>query len=183
MSSDPDIAQVDAVLSGDDSAFDDLVIRYQRPITALIVRMIGRVEDAPDIAQKVFLKAYTKLPSFRRNSTFKTWLYAIAINMSRNELRHRMRWGVPRDIDDVDPGVEDSQDDKLIANERQAHLNDAIRQLPPKQKAVLTLRVYEEMAFADIAAATEMTENSAKVNYHHAVKRLRDIMQDASEGA
>ena len=176
---DPDIEIVDAVLAGDDAAFDELVLRYQRPILGLVYRMCGDQGEAPDIAQKVFLKAYSKLRSFKRRSTFKTWLYSIAINLCRNELRRRKRWGRPQQIEDAGLGLEPAVEENLIGEERRRMLAGAVENLPPKQKAVLVLRIYKEMSFQEIAQAVGISENSAKVNFHHAVRRLQGELKES----
>ncbi len=123
--------------------------------------------------QKIFLRVYIKLQTFRRRSSFKTWLYAIAINLCRNELRRRYRWGSPKSVEEIDPGVEPGLDERLTADERKRRLAAAVELLPPKQKAVLLLRIHEEMSFQNIAKAVGISENSAKVNFHHAVRRLQ----------
>lgn len=176
MSTDPDIALVEAVLQGDDAAFEELVRRYQKPVMSLILRMTNNVNDAPDMAQRVFVKAYTKLGSFLRKSSFKTWLFTIAINISRNQLRFKKRWGTMKNVEDIDPGFDPDVENKLISEQRKGQLKNAIESLPPKQKTVLILRIYENMRFSEIAEMLGMKENSAKVNFHHAVKKLQKIV-------
>ena len=176
-----DIELVDAVLSGDDSAFEELILRYQKPIMSLVIRYTSKVNDAADIAQKVFIKVYTKLSSFKRLSTFKTWLFAIAINICRNELRRDKKWGVPQNVDDLQLGLPAGLDEGIVKTQKRKILVKALAHLPPKQKSVLILRVYEEMTFAEIARASGITENSAKVNYHHAVKKLKNIIEEMNQ--
>ena len=178
MKDDQDNALVDAVIAGDDSAFDELVLKYQRQLAALVARITGNPGEAADVVQKVFLKAYTKLSGFKRLSTFKTWLFSIAINLSRNALRQKKRWGIPQDIEDVNPKVDDDQDENLIRKQRRLRLNHALENLPPKQKSVVVLRIYEELSFAQIAESVGITENAAKVNFHHAVKSLKGILNE-----
>lgn len=177
MSADPDIAAVEAVLDGDDEAFEQLVLRYQKPILGLILRMCGDPGEAPDIAQKVFLKTYSKLRTFKRRSSFKTWLYSIAMNLCRNELRRRKRWGYTQQIEDTDPGVEPEAEDGLIGDEHKRLLAEGVELLPPMQKAVLVLRIYQELSFQEIGGTLGITENSAKVNFHHAVRRLKEELK------
>lgn len=168
-----DIEIIDAVLDGDDAAFGEIVLRYQKAVISLVVRYTGKVNDAADIAQKVFIKVYTKLDSFKRLSTFKTWLFAIAINVCRNELRRDKKWGIFKNVDDLNLGEPARLDEGIIRTEKRMILAKAMEQLPPKQKSVLILRVFEEMTFAEIAKSSGITENSAKVNFHHAVKKLK----------
>lgn len=181
MGTDRDIALVDAALEGDQAAFEELVVRYQRPIAAVVARMTGNLNDAADIAQQVFLRAYTKLSSFQRRSQFKTWLYSIAINLTRNELRRNKRWGIPVEVTELDPGKDAVVEDKMIDRQRRNSIRDAIDHLPPKQKGVVMLRIYEEMSFAEVAETMGINENTAKVNFHHAVKRLQGLLKDSEQ--
>lgn len=181
MGADPDIEHVEAALAGDEGSFEELVRHYQRPIFALVLRMCGDPGEAPDVVQRIFLKAYIKLRTFRRRSTFKTWLYAIAINLCRNELRRRRRWGFPERIEDVEPRVEPGISEGLIGREQRRSLAEAVAGLPPKQRSVLVLRIYEELSFREIAESVGISENAAKVNFHHAVKRLRDEIGEDRE--
>jgi len=179
MGADPDIRFVDATLEGDDSAFEELVLRYQRPILSLILRMCSDPGEAPDIAQRVFLRAYNKLRTFKRRSSFKTWLYSIAMNLCRNELRRRKRRGLPEQIEEAGLGEEPVVEEGLIGDERRRMLAAAIERLPPRQKSVLVLRVYQELSFQQIAQVIGISENSAKVNYHHAVRRLQAELEES----
>jgi RNA polymerase sigma-70 factor (ECF subfamily) len=98
------------------------------------------------------------------------------MNMSRNELRRKKRWGIPEDVEALNPGVDDDPVEDIITRQRQDRLNSALQKLPPKQKAVLTLRIHNEMSFAEIASVTGTSENSAKVNFHYAVRRLQELV-------
>lgn len=177
MEHDPDIELVEAARAGDHAAFETLVVRYQRQLVAIVYRMTGNAADAPDMVQKIFFKAYTKLRGFRGMSSFKTWLYSIAINIARNELRSRKRWGVPANVEDLNLGVKQRAEDDLIDRQRREGLAGALEELPPKQKAVLTLRIQQELSFAEIGHSLGMTENTAKVNFHHAMKRLQSLLR------
>jgi RNA polymerase sigma-70 factor (ECF subfamily) len=178
MGADPDIAAVDAVLAGDDDAFEQLVLRYQRPILSLVLRMCSDAGEAPDIAQRVFLKAYSKLRTFKRRSSFKTWLYSIAMNLCRNELRRRKRWGRTEQVEEASGAVDSEIEEDLIDGQRKRLLASSVELLPPKQKAVLVLRIYQEMSFLDVAETLGISENSAKVNFHHAVRRLQQELKE-----
>lgn len=178
IAADPDIELVDATLAGDNEAFENLVARHQRSIYVVILRMCNDPDETLDIVQRVFLRAYTKLHTFKRRSTFKTWLYTIAINTCRNELRRRQRWGLMERVEDVDPGTKAGLDERLITGERKQRLAEAVESLPPKQKAILVLRIYEEMSFRDIAGVVGGSENAAKVNFHFAVKSLQEKLKE-----
>jgi RNA polymerase sigma-70 factor, ECF subfamily len=170
-----DAALIERYRAGDRSAFDELVRRYQKPLYYLCLRYVRVEADAKDLAQRTLVKAYSALAGFRAASSFRTWLYRIAINFCLNHLRDRKREEMRPELSDalIAPP---SGDRALIERERGARLRDAIAELPPKQRMVLELRVYEELPFREVAELAGCSENSAKVNFHHAVKRLRAIM-------
>jgi len=175
------VAERDAALiaryrTGDRSAFDELVRRYQRPLYYLALRYVRVEADAKDVAQRALVKAYSALAGFRADSSFRTWLYRIAINLCLNHLRDRKREEMRPEVDEALAAPPSGGDRALIERERGALLRDAIAELPPKQRMVLELRVYDELPFREVAELAGCSENSAKVNFHHAVKRLRSIV-------
>ena len=164
-------------LAGDRRAFDDLVRHYQRPIYHLAYRYLRSEADAKDLTQRTFLKVYGALPRFRAESSFRTWIYRIAINLCLNELRDRRRGesSSPEVIEQAPAPAPEI--DSLDAEARGAWLRRAIASLPPKQRMVLELRIYDELPFREVAELVGSTENAAKVNFHHAVKRLRSLVE------
>lgn len=164
-------------LAGDRRAFDELVRHYQRPIYHLAYRYLRSEADAKDLTQRTFLKVYGALPRFRAESSFRTWIYRIAINLCLNELRDRRRGEASAGPDAIDRAPAPAVDvEALDAEARGAWLRRAIASLPPKQRMVLELRIYDELAFREVAELVGSTENAAKVNFHHAVKRLRALV-------
>lgn len=165
-------------LAGDRRAFDELVRHYQRPIYHLAYRYLRSEADAKDLTQRTFLKVYGALPRFRAEASFRTWIYRIAINLCLNELRDRRRGeaaGGPEVIDQAPAPALDLE--SLDAEARGAWLRRAIASLPPRQRMVLELRIYDELPFREVAELVGSTENAAKVNFHHAVKRLRALVE------
>jgi RNA polymerase sigma-70 factor, ECF subfamily len=173
-----DAALIARYRTGDRSAFDELVRRYQRPLYYLALRYVRVEADAKDVAQRALVKAYSALAGFRADSSFRTWLYRIAINLCLNHLRDRKREEVRPQVGEGLAAPPSGGDRALIERERGALLRDAIAELPPKQRMVLELRVYDELPFREVAELAGCSENSAKVNFHHAVKRLRAIIGD-----
>ncbi len=168
------IAKVDA---GEREAFDELVMKYQKPLYSLLYRMVSNHDDAADILQKTFIKAFTGLSSFERRSSFKTWLYQIAINLAKNVYRDRGRASyVP--IDDVVIRKNPRTLESLIHKENMLILRKALRELPEKQRITLILRVQEGKKFEEVAVIMKCSLGTAKANYHHAVKKLKAIMAD-----
>jgi len=184
---DQDIDLITRTADGDSEAFNELVIKYQKPLYSLLYRMVSNHEDAADLLQKTFVKAFTGLAKFEQRSSFKTWLYQIAINLAKNVYRERSRAEqVP--IDDVvirrDPRVVES----LIAKQGRQRLRTALVGLPKKQRITLLLRIQESKKFEEIADIMECSLGTAKANYHHAVRKLKaligeEVMQTQTEEA
>lgn len=162
--------------AGDRTAFEELVRRYQRPVFSLALRYLRSDADAKDLVQRTFVKAYGALGGFRAEASFRTWLYRIAINLCLNHLRDRRREEVRSELADAVPAPQVGGERALLERERGDHLRDAIAELPPKQRLVLELRIYDELPFREVAELAGCSENAAKVNFHHAVKRLRALL-------
>lgn len=166
-----------AVLDGDMNAFDEIVKSYQRPIYYLSLRMLKNQESADEVTQKTFLKAYRALGGFQFKSSLKTWLSAIALNLCRTELMRPKRQMV-----ELPEQLPDSTPDDMREADEQAHrrhlLEGALSDLPTRQKEVVMLRIYQELPFKEIAEALDSTESAVKVNFHHAMKSLKDKLGD-----
>ncbi len=179
---DEDLDLIDSSLAGEQEAFNELVRKHQKPLYSMLYRMVGNHEDASDLLQKAFVKAFTGLTSFERRSTFKTWLYQIAINLAKNIYRDRSR-AVHVAIDDVVIKKDPRTLEGMIARENRSLLRRALSGLPEKQRMTLLLRVQEEKKFEEIAAVMQCSLGTAKANYHHAVQKLKVLLSDRLEAA
>ncbi len=153
--------------------FNELVRRYQKRIYWVARRMVKRHEDADDIAQDVFVKAYTALANFRGDSNIYTWLYRIAVNLSINHIRkQKVRKAV--DIDDYLPFLskDAEQASGMMRQENISLIEEAITLLPDKQRAVFIMRYYDEMPYEQISAILGTSVGGLKANFHHAVKKV-----------
>jgi len=173
---DEDLSLLDRFTAGDRDAFDELVLKHQKPLYSLLYRMVSDKEDAADILQKTFIKAFTGVRGFERRSSFRTWLYQIAINLAKNLYRDRARAAlVP--LDDVvirkDPKVLES----LIHKESRDHLHRAVAGLPDKQRLTVMLRVQEQKTFEEIAGIMKCSVGTSKANYHHGVQKLKELFK------
>jgi RNA polymerase sigma-70 factor (ECF subfamily) len=173
---DEDLALLDRFAAGDRDAFDELVLKHQKQLYSLLYRMVSDKEDAADILQKTFIKAFTGIRGFERRSSFRTWLYQIAINLAKNLYRDRSRAAlVP--LDDVvirrDPKVLE----KLINKESRDNLHRAVAGLPDKQRLTVMLRVQEQKTFEEIAGIMKCSVGTSKANYHHGVKKLKELFK------
>jgi RNA polymerase sigma-70 factor (ECF subfamily) len=180
---DPDRELAEKFRLGDRSAFDALVRRHQKGVWRIVRRYVKRDADAADVTQQVFVRAFKALGGFRGAATVRSWLYRIAINCSLSWIRDHRR-ETPTEI------AEDSLTEMPVAPGRIASDQDSVRlraaiaQLPPKQRMVLELRVFDDLSFKEVAELADCSENTAKVNFHYAVKKLRDILggDDVSAG-
>jgi len=173
---DEDLSLLDRFTTGDRDAFDELVLKHQKPLYSLLYRMVSDKEDASDILQKTFIKAFTGIRGFERRSSFRTWLYQIAINLAKNLYRDRARAAlVP--LDDVvirrDPKVLES----LIHKESRDHLHRAVAGLPDKQRLTVMLRIQEQKTFEEIAGIMKCSVGTSKANYHHGVQKLKELFK------
>jgi RNA polymerase sigma-70 factor (ECF subfamily) len=182
-----------AFLVGDDEAFGALVRRHERLVLSLVRRYARDPEDARDLAQRTFLRAFEAARrSLRRGSTlgggnavpFRRWLIRIAVNLGKNHLRDRTRFRVVG-LDDVTedrlPSTPAPATDELERAERAARVKAAVLELPKRQREVLTLRVDGELAFGDIAETLKITENAARVSFHYALQKLRALLGPEAE--
>jgi len=178
--------------AGDREAFEVLVRQHQPEIYRFFRRACRSEEDARDQCQLTFVRAFRSLSGFEGRSSFRTWLFRIATNLSRNYYRDQgRRREVPltqeegsssskvreKDVVDLKP----STLDRMELGEKRGQLRDAVATLPPRQQSVVVLRVYHDLSFAEIAEVESITANNAKVSFCHAVRNLRKAV--AANGA
>jgi RNA polymerase sigma-70 factor (ECF subfamily) len=183
----PDDALFQAFVDGDDDAFEDLVRRHEELVLKIVRRFTLHSEDARDLAQKTFVRAFEAARrTFERRHEphvpFRRWVIRIAINLAKNHARDQNRWTRAADYElGAQPhrGMEPLA--KLIADQRIARMRRAILELPRRQREVVALRLDAELPFSEIAAALDITENSARVSFHHASVRLRELVTQEDE--
>jgi RNA polymerase sigma-70 factor, ECF subfamily len=177
---DPDRELVERFRAGDRSAFDLLVRRHQKGMWRMVRRYIKSDADASDVTQQAFVRAFKGLISFRGTASVRSWLFRIAINCSLSWIRDHKR-EQPGEVAEDALTEEPAGLTNLTGDEEGARLRAAILQLPPKQKLVLELRVFDDLPFKEVADLADCSENTAKVNFHYAVKRLREILGTTRE--
>ncbi len=156
---------------GDRAAQDDLARRHL-PLVVRLVRRYVPPADAEDVAQRAILRAFDRLEGFRGESSFRSWLHRIAVNVALNHVRDRKR-EVPTIVDEADLITNTLGTARLVAREAKAKLLLALEDLPPKQRQSVELRLFRDLSFAEVATEMGTSEESAKANFHHAMKRLR----------
>ena len=160
-----------------EKAFTVIVKRYQEKIYWQIRRMVIRHEDADDVMQHVFIKAWNGLDNFREDAKLYTWLYRIAVNETLTYLEQQKKRSAVS-IDEVGEQLENRLTSEKGYDEKQAmwKLQKAIQQLPEKQRVVFNLRYFEEMSYDQMSEVLETSVGALKASYHHAVKKIEDFI-------
>ena len=174
--SDADSALVERYLAGDMSAFDELMIRYERQIYRVCYRFVDNREDAMDLAQEVFIKAFEHLSTFRRESSLKTWLYRIAMNHCINHVKKHSQEFV--EVTESTAHVSASVHAHMEDREQRAQFRELVKQLPPKQKAILELRINEQLSYEEIANISGRSVSTIKASVFFALEKLRKLVKD-----
>jgi RNA polymerase sigma-70 factor (ECF subfamily) len=172
---DDDMELVTRFRAGDARAFDDLVRRHSESVRRLVGRYVRSEADAKDVAQEAFTRAFQGLATFRGESAFRTWLYRIAVNVALDHIRGNPPHALDP-LEDVATFTHSLQTSRLVAAEVWRKVGERLDALPPKQRLVFELRMFHDLSFDEVAALAECSENSAKVNFHYAVKRMRDLL-------
>ena len=162
-------------------AFNELVRRYQERIYWTVKRFVGDPDDARDISQEVFIKAYHGISTFRGDAKLFTWLYAIASNLCINHVRkQKLRAFFNLDqLADIHADAQERPDRLLEKNEMRHVIEAAIETLPAKQKAVFLLRYYQDLPYEEIAVILKRTVGGLKANYFHAVRKIEQYVKQA----
>ena len=171
-----DRALVAACLAGRIEGFDLVVERHKRSVYHLCFRFVGRHEDAADLSQEVFLRAYRGLKRFRGDASLSTWLYRIGVNVCLNRVSARQP--LQASLDDVPhlAGVSSDPAAGLIRAQQAARVRAAVARLPRKQRATLILRVYHDLSHQEIATALGTSVGAAKANFFHALGNLKKLL-------
>ena len=170
---------IEACQLGEREAFDELVVRYQRDIYRLCYRYVNNHEDANDLTQEVFLKAWRAIGRFRGRSAFSTWLYRIGVNACLNfrAARKPPALELPETLPDRGMGAA-----QRVENSQQARrVREAVSRLPEKQRATLILKIYHELTHQEVAQVLGSTVGTVKANLFHALGNLRKLVA-AEEG-
>jgi len=177
MKSDAYISLFEKVQDHDPRAFDQLVRELSPELNNFILRMVSNVEDTQDILQDTFVRVWEKSHQFRGNSTVKTWIYRIAINLSYTHLKRRQRWSFALldDIRELISGSDPQQDTEQTF--RWELFEKSLVSLTPRQRAVVVARIHKDLPFAQISEALGCSVNAAKVHFHEGKKRIEAFMK------
>ena len=173
--------QIQSILKGDTSAFSYFVDHYQDMAITIAYRICGNRQDAEDIVQNSFVKAFHSLPTFRTDSKFSTWFYRIVYNTAITTIRSAVFRTEYTDYKDVDSS--EQSDWNILAQidekERSITLNKAMESLPAGESLILTLFYLEENSIKEIEEITGLNEGNIKVRLHRARKNLKSILEQS----
>lgn len=158
---------------GDDGAFTELVKRYQRPVYNAALRLVGNAEDAREIAQQVFLKAWQKLDTYNPEFRFYSWVYRIAINEAIN---HRERRDDAEPLDDNRVTGGRGPQESYERHESDRHVQGALLGLKDEYRVVVVLKHFLDMTYEDIAVVTGVPEKTVKSRLFTARQLLKDAL-------
>jgi RNA polymerase sigma-70 factor (ECF subfamily) len=176
-------------LAGDRSAFDQLVLRWDRKIQGAIYRLMGSEEEARDLCQEAFLKAYRGLGAFKGEARFSSWLYQIALNLCRDRMRRRRgRTLVSLDALEADgqaPVLREEANalDLVEARDLQQRVRAAVLALADDQREVIVLKEYEGLTFQEIAEVLDLPVSTVKTRLYRGLDRLRERLVREGVGA
>jgi RNA polymerase sigma-70 factor (ECF subfamily) len=167
-------------IRGDSESFNELILRWERPIYALAYRTIGREEDARDVCQETFLRAFRALPGFRGQAKFSSWLYRIALNLCRDWIRRERRAPVvqlPEDTDLMEMAAatepSESIEDLVARKDLTRSVERAMALLPEEQRTAIVLKEYHGLTFQEIADLVGCPLSTVKTRLYQGLTVLR----------
>ncbi len=165
--------------NGDRDAFGALISKYESRVAGIVRRYIRNEADAKDVAQSTFTRAFERISTFRGDAPFSAWLCRIAINQSLNHKRGTLSAEhVP--LEDDSAFTKGLGTETLVTVQLWQKVRARLEELPPKQRLTIELRVFHDLSFEEIGDVVGCGEESAKANYHHAVKKLRALLPHLS---
>ena len=173
---------VEACLAGEESAFDVLLRRWEKRIRGAIYRLVGSDEEARDLCQEAFLKAYKSLRSFKQEARFSSWLYQIALNLCRDRIRRR-RGKTMVSLDELEEGgaampvAGPTALDLLQERDTSRLVAQAIEALPGEQREVIILKEYQGLTFLEIAQALDVPISTVKTRLYRGLDQLRSRLE------
>ena len=176
---------ITAVLDGDKDSYSELVLRYQKPIFNLMYRLTGSYDDALDLAQETFIKAYENLDHFKQGARFFPWLYTIGFNHGRN-FKRRDKVSLSLFSGDREeepsPGNLSRQEEQLVFQIDSKRIFRALQHLPDDYREAVILHYHEGLSMEDIAVALNLSNSGAKMRVHRGIKKLKEIVLGNQDG-
>ncbi len=168
---------------GDTTAFDRLYHKYRDRMYNVAYKMMNNQEDALDLVQEIFLKAYQKIDKFTYKSAFSTWLYRLAVNVCIDELRRRkptQEYSTENVLDRI-VSNRDTPEDDIILNEQETIIWNAINSLKEKERTIIILRDMEGLSYEEISSVLKCSLGRVKSRIHEARNKLKSVLQTKAE--
>ena len=173
-------------MRGDTESFDQLIVRWERPIYALAYRVIGREEEARDVVQETFLRAYRGIGNFRGQAKFSSWIYRIALNLCRDWIRKERRTPispVPEGVDLAEMAAErgpaESIEELVARHDLSRVVAKAMEQLPEEQRTAIILKEYHGLTFQEIADLLDCPLSTVKTRLYQGLSVVRRQLEEA----
>lgn len=181
MQNDTDQYLIQQTLAGDSRAYGELVRRYQDLVYTVAIRMLKVKEEAEEVAQDSFIKAYEALESYRGESKFSSWLYSIAYRKALDRIRKNKRSQTMELLEEITPNQAADVEHALAAleaAERKQYIQRCIAALPEQEAALVTFYYFEELSVKEIAAITDLSVDNIKVKLYRSRKKLFSLLKD-----
>ncbi len=167
--------------NGDESAFSQIVLRYQKRLVQIAYAVMFDEDEAKDMVQETFIKAYFNLKSFREESSLYTWLYRILYNHCISSLRRKkllsfLSFDSGKEVLDF-PSKGPDPEENIERKEIMSDVKEALKKLPAKQRMIFAMKQLDGLKHEEIANALGLTEGAVKASYFHAVRKLREILK------
>ncbi len=171
---------IDKILTGDTNSFGELVDRYQNFVFTIAIRILKNREEAEEVSQDSFIKAFESLRSYRGEAKFSTWLYRIVYHKSLDRIKMNKR---RQTFDIIEEVTDDSLDhienglEALLSQERSEIISKCIDKLPAEEAAIISLYYFEEQSVKEIVEVTSLTEDNIKIKLYRSRKKLFSLLQ------
>lgn len=180
-----DAYYIKRVLEGDTASFACLIDKYGKPIHGLILRVVGNKEDAEELAQDTFLKAFKSLPSFKGDCGFSTWIYRIAYNSAISHVRKRRQEFLAIEEDAMESVAEEEEEEMFGEDgpeERIRKLEEALTRIPPDERALILLFYWKGKSVEELTTITGLTASNIKVKLYRIRKKLAIFIKETDNG-
>ncbi|MCH7785412.1 MAG: RNA polymerase sigma factor [Bacteroidetes bacterium] len=180
MHQDTDQYYISKTLKGDSRAYSFLVEKYQNFVYTIVIRMVKVKEEAEEVSQDTFIKAFQSLSSYRGESKFSTWLYSIAYRKALDRIRKNNKINTSELIEEITESNFESIENALHyiqEQERNEIIKKCILQLKEQEAAIITFYYYEDLTVKEIAKITQLTEDNIKVKLHRSRKKLFSLLK------
>ena len=178
MSTKPEEFYIEQTLKGNVNAYTFLVEKYMHMVFTLAIRIVKNREEAEEVAQDVFVKAFKNLKNFKGDSKFSTWIYKIAYYASLDELKRNKRQIRSENIDTFNVGNMDDSLKFLHDKERKEIINDALFKLSEDERVIITLYYFEELPIKEISKVVDLSEDNIKIKLFRSRKKLAGLLKN-----